>query len=56
MNALELKRKENTFTNKSGEAVKYYIYYVEVLGIELQVKPSDNTVKQLIDRYFDNEL
>lgn len=53
---LTLKRRETSFTNKQGDKVSYFQYYVIVNGIEITVKTADNTAKQLLDSYYVNVL
>lgn len=53
---LTLKRRETSFTNKEGNKVSYFQYYVIVNGIEITVKTADNTAKQLLDSYYVNVL
>lgn len=47
---LILKRKEKNFVNKNNEVVTYNHYFVTLSnGVEIQLKPVDNTAKQLLD-------
>lgn len=49
---LELLSKDLEFTNSVGEIVKYTRYYVLYQGIEIYLKPNDETSKQLLNMAF----
>lgn len=43
----------NRYTNKEGKPVEYVQYGVTLNGIFLELKPSDNTVRQVLKNHFD---
>lgn len=53
MKALELQMEVvKGISQKTGQEYEFNTYYVEVNGIKLQLKPSDNTVKQVLDQTY----
>lgn len=43
----------NRYINKDGKPVEYVQYGVTLNGIFLELKPSDNTVRQVLKNHFD---
>jgi len=52
---LELKVGKNSFTNNSGNKVEYTVFYVEINGIPVYLKPNDTTGKLLIENYVNSK-
>lgn len=42
----------NKYTNKEGKPVEYVQYGVTINGIFLELKPSDNTVRQVLKAHY----
>lgn len=53
MKALELKKETRTGQNDQGSSYSYDVYYVEVNGIKIDLKPKDATAKQLLKNEFE---
>lgn len=51
--ALVLQVKHGNFKGEDGKSVNYESYFVEIDGIQLALKPVDNTAKQIIRNYFE---
>ena len=49
MNDLKLKKKIETAVDSNGQAFTYTKYYVVVMGVEIVLKPTDKTSKQLLN-------
>lgn len=49
MNDLKLKKKIETAVDGNGQAFTYTKYFVVVMGVEIVLKPTDNTAKQLLN-------
>lgn len=41
--------------SKDGREYSFEGYYVVINGIELSLKPADNTVKQVLKNYFEEK-
>jgi len=50
---MELKREVRTAQNDKGESYSYDVYYVEIKGIKVDLKPKDSTAKQLLKNELD---
>lgn len=53
---LKLEQVERSFTNRNGEQVAYKVYQVEIQGLKIEMKPKDNTAKQLLELYYDGVI
>lgn len=49
---MELYRQRKTFLNKDGKEVEFYRYYVVINGIEIELKPNDNTARQVLNMFW----
>lgn len=50
---LILQVKQGSFKGDDGKSINYEGYFVEIDGIQLALKPVDNTAKQIIRNYFE---
>lgn len=52
MQVLELQHEQVSYKKQDGTEAKFVRFYVSVNGIKLEVKPSDNTVRQVLHQYY----
>lgn len=53
MKNLELKR-EIVQYEKDGKVKEFTNYFVDIMGIHVQLRTSDNTGRQLLEQVYDN--
>ena len=51
---LVLNQEVRTAKDKEGQTFQYDVYYVEINGIKLALKPSDATAKLLLKNHYQN--
>lgn len=50
---IEMMAERKQYVDKTTNDVKnFYVYYVEVNGIKVYLKPTENTGRQLLDMYI----
>ena len=50
---MTLFQEKKSFKDNSGQEMTYHVYYVDVNGIKVELKPKDSTSKQILNNYFE---
>jgi hypothetical protein len=50
---LELKKETRVAQDDKGSSYSYDVYYVEVNGLKIDLKPKDGTAKQILKQHFE---
>ena len=50
---MTLFQEKKSFKDANGQELSYCVYYVEVNGIKVELKPKDATSKQILNNYFE---
>ena len=49
---LTLQYEDRTYTDKNGQERNYRVFYVVINGLDIEVRPVDNTGRQILDQVF----